>query len=137
MKSCPTLCDPMDCSLQASLSMGFSRQEYWSELPFPSTGDLPDPGIEPRSQGPNPCLSPCRHLQHQSFEIYNTKVLKSHDIKEKLWSLLLKQTAIILLKSKAWKFKGHICIDSIIPSSFFVYTTPITYFRILLNIEGG
>ena len=34
---------------QASLSMGFSRQEYWSGLPFPSPGDLPDPGIEPRS----------------------------------------------------------------------------------------
>ena len=33
----------------APLSMGFSRQEYWSELPFPSPGDLPDPGIEPRS----------------------------------------------------------------------------------------
>ena len=34
---------------QASLSMGFSRQEYWSGLPFPSPGDLPDPGIEPGS----------------------------------------------------------------------------------------
>ena len=34
---------------QASLSMGFSRQEYWSGLPFPSPGDLPDPGIDPRS----------------------------------------------------------------------------------------
>ena len=34
---------------QASLSMGFSRQEYWSELPFPSPGDLPDPEIEPMS----------------------------------------------------------------------------------------
>ena len=32
---------------QAALSMGFSRQEYWSGLPFPSPGDLPDPGIEP------------------------------------------------------------------------------------------
>ena len=40
-QSCLTLCDPMDC--------GFSRQEYWSGLPFPSPGDLPDPGIEPRS----------------------------------------------------------------------------------------
>ena len=48
-QSCPTLCDPMGCSLQASLSMGFSRQEYLSGLPFPSPGDLPDPGIEPRS----------------------------------------------------------------------------------------
>ena len=34
---------------QAALSMGFSRQEYWSGVPFPSPGDLPDPGIEPRS----------------------------------------------------------------------------------------
>ena len=34
---------------QATLSMGFSRQEYWSGLPFPSPGDLLDPGIEPRS----------------------------------------------------------------------------------------
>ena len=34
---------------QAPLSMGFSRQEYWSRLPFPSPGDLPDPGINPTS----------------------------------------------------------------------------------------
>ena len=44
---CLTLCDPMD--YQAPLSMEFSRQEYWSGLPFPSPGDLPDPGIEPGS----------------------------------------------------------------------------------------
>ena len=43
------LCDPWTVAHQAPLSMGFSRQEYWSELPFPSPGDLPDPGIEPRS----------------------------------------------------------------------------------------
>ena len=35
-QSCPSLCDPMDCSRQAPLSMDFSRQEYWSGLPFPS-----------------------------------------------------------------------------------------------------
>ena len=40
---------PWTVVYQASLSMGFSRQEYWSGLPFPSPGDLPDPGIEPRS----------------------------------------------------------------------------------------
>ena len=48
-ESCLTLCDPMDCSQQAPLTMRFSRQDYWSGLPFPSPGDLPDPGIEPRS----------------------------------------------------------------------------------------
>ena len=35
-------------------SMGFSRQEYWSRLPFPPPGDLPDPGIEPASLGSPP-----------------------------------------------------------------------------------
>ena len=40
---------PWPVAYQASRSMGFSRQEYWSGLPFPSPGDLPDPGIEPRS----------------------------------------------------------------------------------------
>ena len=40
---------PWTVGYQAPLSMGFSRQEYWSGLPFPSPGDLPDPGIEPRS----------------------------------------------------------------------------------------
>ena len=42
-------CDPMDCSPPGSSSMGFSRQEHWSGLPFPSPGDLPNPGIEPGS----------------------------------------------------------------------------------------
>ena len=44
-----TLCNPMDSSPQSSMAMGFSRQEYWSGLPFPPPGDLPDPGIEPVS----------------------------------------------------------------------------------------
>ena len=48
-KSCPTLVTPWTVACQAPLSMGFSRQEYWSGLPFPSAGDLPDPGIKPRS----------------------------------------------------------------------------------------
>ena len=42
-----TLWDPIDCSSQAPLSMGFPRQEYWSGWPFPSPGNLSDPGIEP------------------------------------------------------------------------------------------
>ena len=40
---------PWTVAHQASQSMGFSRQEYWSGLPFPSPGDLPYPGIEPES----------------------------------------------------------------------------------------
>ena len=43
-QSCPTVCDPMDRIVHA-----FSRPEYWSGQLFPSPGDLPNPGIEPRS----------------------------------------------------------------------------------------
>ena len=49
-KSCLTLATPCTAAHQALLSMGFPRQEYWSGLPFPSPGDLPDPGIKPGSQ---------------------------------------------------------------------------------------
>ena len=42
-----SFCNPMDCSPQAPLSLEFSRQECWSRLPFPSPGDLPNPGVEP------------------------------------------------------------------------------------------
>ena len=48
-QSCPTLCDPWTVACQAPQSMEFSRQEYWSELPFPSPEDLPNPGIKPGS----------------------------------------------------------------------------------------
>ena len=45
-KLCQTLATPWTVTCQASLSMGFSREEYWNGLPFPSPKDLPDPGIE-------------------------------------------------------------------------------------------
>ena len=49
-QSCLTLCDPWAVTHQAPLSIGFFRQEYWSELPFPSPEDLPpDPGIKATS----------------------------------------------------------------------------------------
>ena len=91
-QSCPTLCDPVDCSPPGSFvreippgkntgkvkslsrirlfatpwtvaywappSMGFSRQRYWSGLPFPSPEDLPDPGIEIQAKNPATCSKP-------------------------------------------------------------------------------
>ena len=49
-QSCQTFCDPMDYSPpRLLLFIGFSWQEYWSGLPFPPSGDLSDPGIEPTS----------------------------------------------------------------------------------------
>ena len=48
-QSCPTLCDPMDCSPPGSSVRGILQQEYLSGLPLPSPGDLPDPRFEPGS----------------------------------------------------------------------------------------
>ena len=48
-QSCPTLCDPVDCSLPGSSVHGIFQEEYWSGLPFPSPGHLPNLGIEPGS----------------------------------------------------------------------------------------
>ena len=48
-KLCLTLKISWTVACQAPLSMGFSRREYWSGLPFPSPEDLPDPGVKPRS----------------------------------------------------------------------------------------
>ena len=65
-----TLCDPIDyIACQAPLSMEFSRQEYWSGLPFPSPGDL-------STQGSNPGLPHCKqipyHLSCQSLDYEKT-----------------------------------------------------------------
>ena len=56
-KPCLTLCDLRNWAHQTPLSMGFIRQEYWSGLPFPPLGDLPDPGIKPES--PVSCIDRC------------------------------------------------------------------------------
>ena len=71
--SCSTKCvwvfaTPWTVTCQAPLSMGFSRQEYWSGLPCPSPGDLPDPGIKPGS----PTLqADSLHLSHQGSPHYS------------------------------------------------------------------
>ena len=48
-QSCPTLCDPMDYSPPGSSVHGILRQKYWSVLPCPPPGDLPNPGMKPAS----------------------------------------------------------------------------------------
>ena len=49
-QSCLTPCDPMNCSQPGTSDHGFSREEYWSGLPCPPAGHLPNPGIEPKSR---------------------------------------------------------------------------------------
>ena len=68
---CSTLCDPWTVTHQAPLSTGFPRQEYWSGLPFPPPGDLPNPGIE--STSPDFCFCPRVLGSHwRSFPFFKT-----------------------------------------------------------------
>ena len=64
----PTLCNPMDCGPPCSSVMGFSRQEYWSGLPCPPLGDLPNPGIKPTSLA-SPALAG-RHILTWEWILY-------------------------------------------------------------------
>ena len=85
-KSCPTLATPWSVARQAPLSMGFSRQEYWSGLPFPSPGDLPDPGIEPRSPTLQAAALPfeppgCIHTHTHRTDLEKEKPVKSQYMK--------------------------------------------------------
>ena len=68
-KCCPTFVTPWTVAHQAPLSILFSRQEYWSELPFPSPGDLPEPGIKTMS----PALAlVCAKLLQSCLTLFNS-----------------------------------------------------------------
>ena len=80
----------MDCNLPGSSAHGFSKQEYWSGLPFPSPGDLPNPGIKPAS----PALQEDSLLMiHQAYtKMGSTKVLKGGQIRKvSLWGKVKKK----------------------------------------------
>ena len=62
---------PWTVARQAPLSMGFPRQEYWSGLPFPPPGDLPDPGIEPESPAFEADSLPLSHPTDKKAEAHS------------------------------------------------------------------
>ena len=68
-QSCPTLCDPMDCSPPGSSVHGIFRQEYWSGLLFSPPGDFPNPWTEPMS--PVPCPLHGRWILHPLSHLLN------------------------------------------------------------------
>ena len=84
MPECLTLYDPMDgkaSAHEAFLSMGFSRQEYWSGLPCSSPGDLPDPGTEPISFKSH-ALASRLFTTSTPWEVYKMRNKKAHRYKE-------------------------------------------------------
>ena len=82
-QSCPT---PWTAAHQAPLSRGFSRQEYWGGLPFPSWGDFPNPGIElgfPALQGVSLLSEPLGKaiIHHISSQIRKKKLMQKRHLK--------------------------------------------------------
>ena len=73
-KSCLTLCDFMDCSPPGSSVHGFSRQGYWDGLPFPSPGDLPDPGIKSTSLALAGRFLTTEPSGQSSFDVYHSLI---------------------------------------------------------------
>ena len=86
----PVLCDPM-VSRQAPLSMGFPRQEYWNGLPFPSPGDLLDPGIKHS-------LLHCGQILYSLGHLYDIVITPRCNVPKRI----LQNFWVILLCSQGW-----------------------------------
>ena len=84
---CLALCKSIDCSRQAPLSMGFSRQEYRSGLPFPPPGDLPDPGIKFMSSASQVDSLP---LSYQGSLIFKVVKFRTREIHLLILNMVLK-----------------------------------------------
>ena len=89
-QSCPTLCLSRDCSpVRLLCPWDFSRQEYWSGLPFPSPGDLPDPGIEPVSLA-SPALA---------GRFLTTRATREPNIMKMIWCKESENKLLLVFKS--------------------------------------
>ena len=77
LQLCLILCNLWIVAHKAPLSMGLSRQEYWNGLPFPSPGDLPNPGIKPKSLK-SPALAGVFFTISTTWEAHRYKYLLSN-----------------------------------------------------------
>ena len=100
-KSFTTLCDPWTVDCQAPLSMGFSRPQYWSELPFPTPGDLPNPKIEPRSPTLQAILY---HLSYLESPCLNDFEMFAFDLRYILQSVTSWISFLLVFKTKGLAF---------------------------------
>ena len=113
-QSCQTLATPWTIAHQAPLCVGFSRQEYWSGLPCPSPGDLPDPGIEPGSPalqadsllseppGKPMCRNILKSLKDAFREYFMTKENVHHFGK----SLIFHPGAVLHMLPHTWRYSA-------------------------------
>ena len=99
---------PWTVVCQAPLSMGFSRPEYWSGLPFPSPGDLPDPGIEPGSPA---WQVDTYHLSHQQ-EQRSQRALQARKEATRAFCAHTPSWLSILVERPPWTRPVHPCWNS-------------------------
>ena len=127
---------------QAPLSMGFSRQEYWSGLPFPSPGDLPNPGIKPRSPAlqadtltSEPPGKPITHKaeenQQQHWASIGRVILK---IPLRVFPLHVLPASNAILTRLDRMFKAP--LNTLISSQLVVVGGEAMYFRLYLHTTG-
>ena len=115
LQSCLNLCDIMNCSPPGSSVHG--KQEYWSGLPFPPSGDLPNPGIEPASHvctlaGVFPTTSATWEVSFMTTG-YCLKVNKFYKTTKKekvLFSTLLATLGLTFPHSSIWLNRSHKCL---------------------------
>ena len=113
---------------QAPLPMGFSRQEYWSELPCPTPGDLPDPGIEPKS--PADCVLQLDSLllNHWEAHIDLCMVLSSYKCS--------KRDCICLNMFMTWGISLLTCTAIITANWTSIFQSFLIHLKQLLGIRG-
>ena len=117
---------PWTVACQALPSMGFSRQEYWNGLPFLSPGDLPNPGIEPRSPAlqtgsfpSEPSRNPERFLRLSSIHFI-------------LFPLLCCSEVISTVLSSSSLIKSSTCYSSLVPSRVFLISVIVVFIYVCL-----
>ena len=121
---------PWTIAYQASPSMGFSRQEYWSGLPFPSPGDIPDPGIKPRAPKLQADAYPLSHQgSPKTWYIYtiiqplNTySAIKKNEIAPFAATLIDLEIIILSKVSQKEKDKYHITYMRNLVQQIWTYT---------------
>ena len=117
VQSCPTLCDPWTIAHQAPPSMGFSRQEYWSGLPFPS----PNPK-ERQCQRMFRLWYSCTHLTHQQSQFSSVKSLSHVRLFVNPWTAVC-QACLSIMNS--WSLLKLMSIESVMPSNHLILCHPL------------
>ena len=101
-QSCPTLCDPTDCSQPGSFVHGVFQ--CWNGLPFPSPGNLPEPGIEPQSLALQADLY---HLSHQLYRWIYNELSSIHGKMFVMRIFLIFQFSLLVISSQLYSKECH------------------------------